>query len=285
MSGSIGGKRILREEVQGTVDKYINTVLCNFPGFVKAEITGSYNAGTRKDHGDIDLVVQLNGKNISTVKKEFKKYLDSLDDTVTPKFIFGRNRGNKSQLYGQIVTCGFPIDGRENDYVQVDNIIVVSEDAGNFQKEFLNLDAPKQALLMGYIRVCWDRINKQEIINDFGINLTPIQNSNQEYEFVLSAVGLSLRLVTLGDDYKEISRKEIWRSYKWGYVRKLLTNINIYDSYDEILNNISNTVFDQRSKRRIIGIMKSMINVGVGEIGTPKGDMKIQAIKLAENIL
>lgn len=285
MSGSIGGKRILREEVQGTVDKYINTVLCNFPGFIKAEITGSYNTGTRKDHGDIDLVVQLNGKNISAVKKEFKEYLDSLDDMVTPKFIFGRKRGDKSQLYGQIVTCGFPIDGRENDYVQVDNIIVTSEDAGNFQKEFLNLDASKQALLMGYIRVCWDRINKQEIINDFGINLTPIQNSNQEYEFVLSAVGLSLRLVTLSDDYKEISRKEIWRSYKWEYVCKLLTNINIYDSYDEILNNISNTVYDQRSKRRIIGIMKSMINIGVGEIGTPKGDMKIQAIKLAENIL
>ena len=281
MSGSIGGKRILREEVQGTVNKYIDKVLSGFPGFIKADITGSYNAGTRKDHGDIDLVVQLRGDDISKVKKEFKKYLDSLDNTLTPKFIFGRNCGNKSQLYGQIVTCGFPIVGRENDYVQVDNIIVISEEAGNFQKEFLNLDAPKQALLMGYVRVCKNIYDKAK---EFNIKLQPILN-NQEYEFVLSATGLSLRLVTLNDDYKELCRKEIWRSYDWNKVRKLLTDINIYDSYDEILKNISNNIFDQRSKRRIVGIMKSMINVGVGELGTPKGDVKIHAIKLAEKIL
>lgn len=281
MSGSIGGKRILREEVQGTVNKYIDKVLSGFPGFIKVDITGSYNAGTRKDHGDIDLIVQLQGDDISKVKKEFKKYLDSLDNTLTPKFIFGRNYGNKSQLYGQIVTCGFPIVGRENDYVQVDNIIVISEEAGNFQKEFLNLDAPKQALLMGYVRVCKNIYDKAK---EFNIKLQPISN-NQEYEFVLSATGLSLRLVTLNDDYKELYRKEIWRSYDWDKVRKLLTDINIYDSYDEILKNISNNIFDQRSKRRIVGIMKSMINVGAGEVGTSKGDMKIHAIKLAEKIL
>ena len=59
MSGSIGGKRIRREEVQPTLDRYIERVLSKMPGFVSAQITGSYNAGTRKDHGDIDLAVHI----------------------------------------------------------------------------------------------------------------------------------------------------------------------------------------------------------------------------------
>ena len=34
MSGSIGGKRIKRSEVQPTLDLYIEKVLKGFPGFV-----------------------------------------------------------------------------------------------------------------------------------------------------------------------------------------------------------------------------------------------------------
>ena len=74
MSGSIGGSRIKRESVQSTFNNYVNEVLKGFPGFVKAEITGSYNAGIKNDHGDLDLVILVRGFDLKLVKKNFRNY-------------------------------------------------------------------------------------------------------------------------------------------------------------------------------------------------------------------
>ena len=86
MSGSIGGSRIKRAEVEPTLALYINKVLNGFPGFVSAQITGSYNAGTRTDHGDIDIAVHINGNDLKKVKKDFnliEAYDMTLEATVT----------------------------------------------------------------------------------------------------------------------------------------------------------------------------------------------------------
>lgn len=283
MSGSIGGKRIKREEVQPTLDNYINKVLSKFPGFVSAQITGSYNAGTRKDHGDIDLAVHIKGTDVKTVKKNFKNFLDSLD---LPKFVMGNKKGEKSQLYGAIVTCGFPISGREEDYVQIDNIIVTNENEQKFQKKFLDLDAAKQGLIMGYIRTILHHKDTAKILNHIGLQDLPKLSGNQEYEFVLSSAGLSFRLVTLTAEMKESSREELWRSANWDIVEYILDPLDLSDSYEALLEKIGKIVRnDNRSKRRIVGIMKSMIRVGPGEVGTPKGDGKIKAIERAETVL
>lgn len=286
MSGSIGGKRIKRSEVQPTLDLYIEKVLKGFPGFVSAQITGSYNAGTKADHGDIDIAVHINGSDIKTIKKNFKNYLDGLSDELTPKFIFGRNKGNKSQLYGTIVTCGFPIYGRPDDYVQIDNIVVTNENEQRFQKEFLDLDAAKQGLIMGFIRVILHHKDPNKILDYIGLVDLPKLSGNQEYEFVLSSAGLSFRRVTLSSDMKEVSRDELWRSANWDIVKYILSGINLKDSYEDILDQVYNLVKrDRRSRERIIGIMKSMIKVGPGEVGTPKGIGKENAIRLAEEKL
>ena len=286
MSGSIGGKRIKRSEVQPTLDLYIEKVLKGFPGFVSAQITGSYNAGTKVDHGDIDIAVHIKGSDIKTIKKNFKNYLDGLSDELTPKFIFGRNKGKKSQLYGAIVTCGFPIYGRPDDYVQIDNIIVTNENEQRFQKEFLDLDAAKQGLIMGLIRVILHHKDPDKILDYIGLVDLPKLSGNQEYEFVLSSAGLSFRRVTLSSDMKEISRDELWRSANWDIVKYILSGINLKDSYEDILDQVYNLVKrDRRSRERIIGIMKSMIKVGPGEVGTPKGIGKENAIRLAEEKL
>ena len=286
MSGSIGGSRILREEVQPTLNNYINNVLKGFPGFVSAQITGSYNAGTKKDHGDMDLAVYIDGNDIKKIKKDFKSYLESLNDSLTPKFIFGRNKGKKAQMYGTIVTCGTPIMGREDCYVQVDNIIVNSKEAQRFQKEFLDLDAAKQGLLMGLIRVILNYRNFNTILNRIGIIDLPGLGWNQEYEFVLSSAGVSLRRVTLNEEMKEVSRDELWRSCDWDIVEFIINGFDFSQSYEDLLEKVATmTIGDNRSRRRIIGIMKSMINVGVGEVGTPKGDAKENAIKLVEEKL
>lgn len=286
MSGSIGGSRILREEVQPTLDNYINNVLKGFSGFVSAQITGSYNAGTKKDHGDIDLAVYIEGDDIKKIKKDFKEYLESLDDELTPRFVFGRNKGRKAQMYGTIVTCGSPILGREDHYVQVDNIIVNSKEAQRFQKEFLDLDAAKQGLLMGLIRVILNYRNFNTILNRIEITNLPGLGWNQEYEFVLSSAGVSLRRVTLNEEMKEVSRDELWRSCDWDVVKFITNGFDFSLPYEELLDKVAvMTMGDDRSRRRIIGIMKSMVNIGIAEQGTPKGDAKENAIRLIEEKL
>lgn len=286
MSGSIGGNRILREHVRPTVEKFENEVLKNFPGYKKCEITGSYNAGTKKDHGDIDLCVWIDSTNdIKLVKKEFKEYIENLSDKITPKFRSGRNEGKKAQLYGAIVTCQTPIVGNEKDFVQIDNIIVLTEDELNFQKSFLNLNAQLQTFDTAIVRVAPDNI-KEQAFKHFNITNLPKLDNNQELEFVLSSAGFSLRKVTLNEDKKQIAKEELWRSVIWENVVWLLNSILNWDTtnkeYEEMLDRAAE-IFndDERARKRMCGVMKSMINIGPGEIGTPKGEAKENGIKLA----
>lgn len=290
MSGSIGGNRILREHVRPTVEKFEKEVLKKFTGYKKYEITGSYNAGIKKDHGDIDLCIWIDSKNdIKNIKKEFKQYIENLSDELIPKFRSGKNKGKKAQLYGSIVTCQTPIVGKEEDFVQIDNIIVLTQEELNFQKSFLNLNAQLQTLYTAIVRVAQNNI-KEKAFNYFNINNLSELNINQEFEFVLSSAGLSLRKVTLNEEYKQINKEEIWRSVNWNDVIYLIDNIlNINSNnkeYEELLD-ITSKVFknDERARRRICGVMKSMINIGPGEINTPKGEAKENGIKLAFNKL
>ena len=285
-SGSIGGNRILRADVKPTVEKYEKEVLQKFPGYKKCEITGSYNAGTKKDHGDIDLCIWIDSKeDIKNVKKEFKKHVEDLPDELTPKFRSGKNQGKKAQLYGSIVTCQIPIVGKEDEFVQIDNIIVLTPEELNFQKSFLNLNAQLQTFDTAIVRVAPDD-KKEKAFKHFGIADLPRLDTNQEFEFVLSSAGLSLRKVTLTDERKQKAKEEIWRSVNWEDVIWLLDTILDFKSdgkeYEEMLDRAAE-VFknDERARKRMCGVMKSMINIGPGEVGTPKGEAKEKGIKLA----
>lgn len=285
-SGSIGGNRILRADVKPTVEKYEKEVLQKFPGYKKCEITGSYNAGTKKDHGDIDLCIWIDSKeDIKNIKKEFKKHVEDLPDELTPKFRSGRNQGKKAQLYGSIVTCQIPIVGKEDEFVQIDNIIVLTQEELNFQKSFLNLNAQLQTFDTAIVRVAPDD-KKEKAFKHYGIADLPRLDANQEFEFVLSSAGLSLRKVTLTDERKQKAKEEIWRSVNWEDVIWLLDTILDFKSdgkeYEEMLDRAAE-VFnnDERARKRMCGVMKSMINIGHGEVGTPKGEAKEKGIKLA----
>lgn len=285
MSGSIGANRILREDVKPTVDNFENLVLNKFQGYKKLEITGSYNAGTKKDHGDIDICIWIESdKDIKEVKKEFKTYLENLSDDLTPRFRSGKNSGKKAQMYGNIVTCQFNINN-SNDPVQIDCIIVLSPEELHFQKTFLNLDAQTQTFMTAIVRVAQDDV-KQNAFKNFNITNIPYLNDNQELEFVLSMSGLSLRKVTLDENMKTLDKEEIWRTQKWDYVNWLVEETidmsPIWKTYEELLDRAS-IIFknDERSRKRMCGIMKSMINIGPGEIGTEKGMAKQKGIDLA----
>jgi len=282
MSGSIGADRIPRSAVQDTVDSYIKKVLNGFEGFRSAKITGSYNTGQKKDYGDVDLAVHIEAgdRDIKQVKKDLMQYLESSDFTVP--FKSGRNKGKKAQMYGTVVTCQVPISGFEGLLVQVDNMVVLSEKDQEYQKNFLDADAAKQGLEMGLVRVILQEENPEQVFKRMGIKKLPELDKNQEFEFVLSSSGLSLRKVTL-EDFKETAREEIWRSNDWQDVVKLLKNFDLSQDFDHLLGQVREKVQSPRSRRRIVGIMKSMINVGVGEKGTPKGDAKERAIQAASS--
>lgn len=286
MSGSIGGNRIPRANVKPTVDKYIKDVLSGFSGYQECEISGSYNAGTRTDHGDIDLVVWIEGSDIKKLKKDFKKYIEELPDDICPPFRSGKNKGKKAQMYGSIVTCQVPIVGKEEDFVQVDNIIVTTKDEAHFQKSFLDLDAQKQTLFTALVRVL-DNKKKEEAFKHFGIQGLPVlkDDGSEEFEFVLSTAGLSLRKITLSDERKQIGKLEIWRSVIWDNVKWLLRDWDVDKSFNELLEITAKVIKDERSRKRICGVMKSMINIGPGEIGTPKGEAKEKSIKDTYRIL
>lgn len=289
MSGSIGGNRIPRSAVQGTLDRYIENVLSKFDGYRNAKISGSYNAGLKKDHGDIDLVVYIEGKGkeLKQVKKDFKAFLESLPDDITVPFPSGRNTGKKAQLYGNIVTCLVPMDRFEGLSVQVDNIIVLSEQDQEYQKSFLDLPAEKQALIQGLSRVILTIEKPEEVFARMGINpkKLPTLDKNQEFEFALGPSTLTLRKVTYGDDFKEQSREILWTSRDWKDILKLFKNFDLGEDYDHLLGQVASKVPDSRSRNRIIGVMKSMINVGPGEQGTPKGDGKLRAIEAVNRTL
>ena len=293
MSGSIGAHRIATKAIRPTVDSYIDKVLKGFVGYKSCDTTGSYNVimklGQEKQggHGDIDLVVHIETDNLAKTKKDFKKYCEQLPDEVTVPFKAGKREGDKAQLFGAIVTVGFPIVGDEANYVQIDNIIVPTAKDAHFQKSFLDMNAQKQALFQGLVRVLLQHEDKDTIWKHFKFDGRPEPDKDQEYEFVLSTAGLSLRLITLTADRKEDSKKrvEVWRSNDWDDVEWLMRDYDFSGEYEDELDIVSNRIKDERSRSRIVGIIKSMIHVGPGEVGTPKGNAKEAAIKLAEQKL
>ena len=303
MSGSIFGNRIKTIEVKPTVDSYINKVLKKFKTdkyeFIKCVPTGSYNRYIKENkvkqggHGDIDLIVYIsinkeykNKINIADIKKEFKLFLDSLSDYITVPFRDGNNKGKKSQLFGSIVTCGFPINKENNyykdEYVQIDNMIVLSENDYNFQSNFFNMSIQMQSTLQGIFRcIFWENYYKYK------------ENNLEQVEYNFSYNKLTSRGISYIDniDWKEYKSKRtiIFESNNWNHVMKVLEyNCPFFINYI-IENNIIGLInaikehYDSRSQKRIFGVINSMIRIGENEKNTEKGNEKEQFIEFVKN--
>ena len=284
MSGSAGGNRIPREVVEKTVQDYIDKVLSKFPGFKKAKVTGSYNAGTKQDFGDIDLIVQLDGTDKKIIKQDLAKYFATLPDSVIVPFKSDKYKGKKSLSSGELVTILYPIVGIPDQFVQIDNIVSISEEESTFKNTFLDYSAEVQGLLLGLAKVICLEEDPKSIFKRLGITNVPELEPNQEYEFNLSGVGLTLRIVTL-DNFKEIDRTDVWKSSDWSTVKKLFANYNIDTDFKTLLKELSSTLKNSRSKNRIKGIFKSMVSIKSGEVGTPKGDNKQIALNSVDSML
>ena len=277
MSGSAGGNRIPRSAVEKTVKEYIDKVLSKVPGFKSAKVSGSYNTSEKQDFGDIDLITYFEGEDKKEFKKQLAKYLESLPDDVIVPFKSEKYAGKKTMNTGEIVTILYPITGMPGEFVQIDNIIALSEEEGDFKQNFLDYPAELQGLILGLVKVVTLEEDPNKVIDKMGIKNIPTLESNQEYEFNLSSAGLTLRIVTLGEDYKQLERTDVWKSSNWGDVKKLLATYNIDQSFKDLVSDLKK-LKNPRSKNRIKGIFKSMVSIKSGEVNTPKGDNKQMAL-------
>jgi len=284
MSGVAGGSRIEKEDVQRTFDKYTKEILEKIPGFKKASLSGSVKVGTKPDYGDLDLITWFEGEDKREVKQRIIKLVTSQSDKVIVPFKSEKYSGKKYYNSGEIITVLYPIEGKQDQYIQVDNIIALSEQEHSFKNSFLDLPAEKQGLILGLVKVILLEKPPQEVISSLGIKNIPPLADDEELEFNLSSGKLTLRKVKL-KDFKTVKREDLWSSTNWEDIKTLLKGTELEGSFEELLADVKSKLKNPRSKNRIKGIFNSMISVKSGEVGTPKGANKERAINKVNTLL
>ena len=287
-SGVAGGNRIKKENVQETFANYIEKVLTKVPGFKHATLSGSIKTGSKADFGDLDLIVSFEGEDKKEVKQRIVDAIMSLPSDVIVPFKSDKYKGKRYYNSGEMISVLFPISGEPDQFIQVDNIIALTEEEHNFKNSFLDLPAEKQGLMIGLTKVALIEEEPAEVFARLGISNLPELAKGEEFEFNLSSVKLTLRKVKL-ENFKEISREEVWSSADWSKVEDLLQNFDLQGTFEELLEEISTKLKNPRSKNRVSGIFRSMVSVKSGEVGTPKGASKEAALqkvsqRLAESL-
>lgn len=284
MSGVAGGTRILEQDVQATFHKYVEEVLKNIPGFKKASLSGSVKAGSKADFGDLDLIVWFEGDDKREVKQRLITAALALPQDVIVPFKSEKYTGKRYYNSGELISVLYPIAGKEGEFIQVDNIIALTEEEHAFKGSFLDLPAEKQGLLIGLAKVILLEEDPLDVFRRMGISNIPELGEGEEYEFNLSSVKLSLRKVKL-DNFKELAREELWSTTNWGTIKILFKGFSIDGSFEDLLDDIARKLKNARSKNRIAGIFRSMVTVKSGEVGTPKGQGKEDALeKVAQTL-
>ena len=284
MSGVAGGNRIERGDVQATFNKYVDEVLSKIPGFKKASLSGSVKAGTKADFGDLDIIVWFEGDDKREVKQRLIDAALALPQNIIVPFKSEKYTGRRYYNSGELISVLYPIVGKEDEYIQVDNIISLSEEEHAFKGSFLDLPAEKQGILIGLAKVILLEQDPQDVFRRMGISNVPKLKKGEEFEFNLSSVKLSLRKVQL-EGFKEISREEVWSTTNWGTIKILFQGFNIDGSFEDLLDDVARKLTNARSKNRIAGIFKSMVSVKSGEVGTAKGKGKEDALeKVAQTL-
>jgi len=284
MSGVAGGNRILKQDVQATFNKYVDEVLKNIPGFKKASLSGSVKTGSKADFGDLDIIVWFEGEDKREVKQRIIDAITKLPNNVIVPFKSEKYAGKRYNNAGELISVLYPIAGKSDEFIQVDNIIALTEEESNFKGSFLDMPAEKQGLLLGLAKVILLEENPEDVFRRMGISGLPKLKRGEEYEFNLSSVKLSLRKVKL-ENFKEVSREEVWSTSNWGTIKILFKGFNIDGSFEDLLDDIARKLTNPRSRNRVAGIFKSMVSVKSGEVGTPKGAGKEAALeKVAQTL-
>lgn len=277
MSGVAGGNRIKKQDVQDTFNDFENKVLKKIPGYKAASLSGSVKAGTKADFGDLDIISTFEYDDKKVAKQAIIDTVAKMPDSLIIPFKSERYTGKKYYNSGEIISVLYPIKGAPGETIQVDIMVSLSETEHQFKNSFLDLPAEVQGLILGLVKTALLEQKPAEVFARLGIKNVPPLEPNQEYEFNLSSVNLTLRKVTL-DNFKEVAREEIWKSNNWSDVQNLLKDFDLNQPFEKLLDQVARSLTNPRSKNRVAGIFRSMVSVKSGEVGTPKGDSKEKAL-------
>lgn len=281
MSGSTGADRVKSREHFKQFLKSYEALIKKFPGFVSIKPSGSYNSDmTKETFGDIDLITHIKSdKDKAEVKKELAAWLAKLPDSTIVPFGSERYKGKKFLNTGEIVTVRYhdPV----LDYsAQVDNIIALDHTEAKFKGDFLDMPAEKQGLVLGLVKTATIETDPSVLFKKMGIRATTDLPKDTEYEFNLSSVELQLRKVHYEPGtYKQKSREVVWKSRNFKDLEKLLYQFDLNQPFEKLLAQAKSKLKNKRSGQRISGVFKSMVSVKSGEVGTPKGKNKEDAIR------
>ena len=281
MSGVCGANRINRVDVMSVLERYEKNVLQYIDGYKGYCLSGSFNSNLDKtDFGDIDLIVYISNDNKKAVKELICNRVNILSDEIIVPFSNPKYKGRKYYNSGEIITVNYP---QPNGTVQIDNIIAINEQEMDFKRNFLDLPAEKQGLILGLVKTA---------IQDEFIHIDnrryPTIDPDEVFEFNLSSVELQLRAVKeieVDGEIKQSEKRVIWRTTDWGVVLNVLQEFDISNSFEDLLVQVKHKVTNERSLNRIIGIFKSMISVKSGEVGTDKALSKDNAIRQIEHLI
>jgi hypothetical protein len=280
MSGVTGAERVRsREDFAQFVEEY-REVISNFPGFVSMTTSGSYNSDlTKTTFGDIDLIIHFSWDDKKILKQMLVKYFERMSEKVIVPFTSPKYTGKRTNNTGELVSVRF--HSKMLGYsVQIDNIVALSAEEANFKREFLDLPAEKQGLMLGLVKVATLEHDPLGSFAQLKISQVPLYpGKNSEYEFSLSSTRMELRCV----HYKPGTTEEIqhdvyWATQDWNDVKSLLWPYDLDLPFHELLLNVRNTLKHPRSAKRVMGLFKSMVSVKSGEVGTPKGEIKERAL-------
>ena len=284
MSGAAGGTRIPRSAVEQTVKDYTDKILSKIEGFKDAKLSGSFNRPEKEDFGDIDIIVTIETDN---TKKEVKKMIgdlfQSLPDSELPPLQNPRYKGKKFINHGEMVSNLYPISGMPGEFVQVDNIISLSQEEGEFKKTILDYPAELQGLILGLVKTPLLEEDPLVVFSRLGIKDIPKAGEDQEYEFHIDTSDLTLRLVTYGENYRILNSNTVWQSKNFNDVQTLLKDYDLKGNFEDIIAKVK-TLKNERSKNRVKGFFKKSIKVGAAEKGTPKGDTKQNALDVVAQL-
>lgn len=260
MSGCTGAERVRSRADYEQFQTEVITLLEDYPNYRGATCSGSYASDPHKEtFGDIDLIVTIDGDNKSQTKRDLVKWVLTKDCFVP--FSSAKYAGRIYMNTGELVSVRYhsSVLGYS---VQIDLIVSLSEEETKFKREFLNLPAEIQGLLIGLVRVAYKS-------NCLGY----------DYEYILSSSGVNLRRVKYDAKYNELEREEIKLSwyYDFDWIRELINPVEIAP-FNDMLEQVDAHIDDKRKRQRIVGLFKSMVSVKTGEVGTEKGTRKLDAI-------
>jgi hypothetical protein len=287
MSGVAGAERVKsRTDYKKFVASY-QQLIKQFPGFVSIQPSGSFNSNLKKkDFGDIDLITYIqSSKDKPMVKKELITFFEKQPNTLIVPFSSMKHTGKRTYNSGEIVTIRY-----HNNVLgysaQIDNIVALNYDEAIFKQKFLDMPAPVQGLVLGIVKVATIETNPATLFKNLGIKVPLSINKDQEYEFNLSSAGIQLRKVTfLPNTFKEITREIVWSSTTYSDLQTILYQYHLDTNFSQLLEKIKQNIKNPRSSNRIKGIFSSMITVKSGEIGTAKGDEKVEATNQVNQLL